>query len=505
MGQLRDWWPSEDALVKRSSAVPPNITLTHSSPPLQLLEAAAALNDDVGPACGAFNNQNYPYVPSSAPQVCPRPPIKLINSQDHKQELLRNLLNQRATDLPQQAQAISPSLSPQDNTLVNPRLPGSFAHLLQQVHSKPSPSSSQQDDMSLTLFRKGTSPTPFTTSIYHPSDESLKLERSSGGSGAHELQQRLTNSKDSSPSEKARRPNLIGKEALTSENSHNLRGSLYKDGMEKSCSSHSVEKHPEKMRNLHEVQEHPINKDSLSRREIHIYSERQRRKGMTHLYTTLLSLLPGAKPKTDRCKVLTDAMDYIQILREQVEVLGSQKAELVASLTEQEGDHHNTDYTSGADGEAANSSTITGISDEAKDEILSSADVAVRFCGREAFITLNSCKSKGVWSGILQILHEQELDIFNVTLSSGNEMDHHCIHARVTSSWRLLLFYPSVGIYVGIDLRMQISLTSILSFIHNLHTEICLSAVCICLVVAEVGLIHNSDTSFSVCASYGVP
>ncbi|MCO5572132.1 hypothetical protein L7F22_025883 [Adiantum nelumboides] len=426
MGQLRDWWPSEDALVKRSSAMPPNITLPHSSPPLQLLEAAAALNDDKGPA---LNNQNFPYVPSSAPQVCPRAPIKLINSQDHKQELLRNLLNQRPLDPPQSSQAISPSLPTQDNTLLNPKLPGSFAHLLHQVHSKPSPSYSQQDDMSLTLFRKGSpSPTPFTSSVNHPSDESLKLERTSG---ARETQQRSINSKDSSASEKARCHNLFNKDALTSENSHSLHGSLCKDGMERSCSSHSVEKHLEKMRNLHEVQEHPINKESLSRREIHIYSERQRRKGMTHLYTTLLSLLPDAKPKTDRCKVLTDAMDYIQTLREQVEVLGSQKAELVSSLAEHEGDHLNTDYTSGADGEAANSSTLSGISDEAKEEILSSADVAVRFCGREAFITLNSCKSKGVWSGILQILHEQELDIFNVTLSSGNEMDHHCIHARI--------------------------------------------------------------------------
>ncbi|KAH7294440.1 hypothetical protein KP509_27G000700 [Ceratopteris richardii] len=431
MGQLRDWWPSEDALLKRSSAVPPNAGLAQPSHPLHLLEAAAALNEDAGN--GMHGKQSLPFASSPASQMCTRAPIKLLNSEDHKQELLRNLLNSKSANPSQQGQGFSPGLSPQDAPLVNPRSPGSFSNLLQQqVHSKPTSSSSHQEDVALSLHRQGiSSPSAFTSPIYHSVDDSLRLERTAVNN-VQEKQQRIVNRKESLVPEKVIQQPLTRKEAaVTPGSEQNMNGYQRTNILENSGSSHSAEKNSGKVRSLHEVQDHPINKELLSRREIHIFSERQRRKGMTHLYTTLLSLLPDAKPKTDRCKVLTDAMEYIQTLRDQVEALGSQKAELMASLGENEGDPHSTDYMSGPDGDAANSSTITGVSEEVKEEILSSADVAVRFCGREAFITLNSCKTKGVWSGILQILHEQEMEIFNVTLSSGNEMDHHCIHAKI--------------------------------------------------------------------------
>lgn len=151
---------------------------------------------------------------------------------------------------------------------------------------------------------------------------------------------------------------------------------------------------------------------------------------MTHLYTTLLSLLPDAKPKTDRCTVLTEAMEYIHMLRAQVEELGRQKTEILVSL----GEHFNLDYGFGADLDAPNPALITEISDEIKEEVLLAADVAVRLCGRDAFITLNSPKKKGVWSGLLQILHEQDMELLNVTLSTSNEMDYHCIHARMSTT-----------------------------------------------------------------------
>lgn len=150
---------------------------------------------------------------------------------------------------------------------------------------------------------------------------------------------------------------------------------------------------------------------------------------MTHLYATLHSLLPEAKPKTDRCTVLTEAMEYIQSLRKTVEDLARQKSEILSTI----GDHLNLDSGFGADGEATSSSTRMPIeiSEELREQFLTAADVAVRFCGKDAFITLNSPKSKGVWSGILQILHEHEMELLNVTLSTSNEMDYHCIHAKI--------------------------------------------------------------------------
>ena len=48
----------------------------------------------------------------------------------------------------------------------------------------------------------------------------------------------------------------------------------------------------------------PDDPKRMSRREVHIVSERERRKGMTHLYATLHSLLPDAKPKVIQNKKL---------------------------------------------------------------------------------------------------------------------------------------------------------------------------------------------------------
>eukprot|EP00250_Pteridium_aquilinum_P018964 c24241_g2_i1 orf=312-3710(-) len=72
--------------------------------------------------------------------------------------------------------------------------------------------------------------------------------------------------------------------------------------------------------------------EPASKREVHINSERERRRGMTHLYATLHSLLPKGKMKADRCSVLTETMDYIQSLLEKLDELGKQKVEVLASM-----------------------------------------------------------------------------------------------------------------------------------------------------------------------------
>lgn len=241
-----------------------------------------------------------------------------------------------------------------------------------------------------------------------------------------------------------------------------------------------------------EANKHPSNcmiKDDVSARENHIHSERQRRKGMTHLYATLHSLLPEGKPKTDRCSVLTETMKYIRTLRHKLAELNMQKAEVIASMstpkpaadatTMLKSETKSSDIikencdnledittiTTGNEGSvteavlgvAASPKSFSGhdpeseVNTELSLETASlvegtslatanhntDSEVVVRFFGGDAFITLRTLKRKGIWPGVLQILHDYSVEVMNVTLSSSPESDFHCIHAKVPSSLEL--------------------------------------------------------------------
>lgn len=387
MGKLRDWWPSEDLLERKKSSAAAGasgsnsstsqiyagsaqINANHACPAstsspssssssaaaaaLRLSEVAAALNAMPIQAASVATSNELNSTASPQQVTLSRPVIKLTNTQDHKEELLRKLLSRSASSSDLQCNKAPTAL-----------------HLHQQ-----------------------------DSSVHWPVAKRAKSSEQASKSPASE---------DSSDHRKRKRDTSLS-----------LR----------STAMLSPAEQPEA--------EPPIQKEALSRREIHIFSERQRRKGMTHLYAILQSLLPDAKPKTDRCTVLTEAMDYIQELQLRVDDLGRQRTEILTSM----GENPNLDASggtlNGGDGAASQSGrTLAELREEVREQILSAADVVVRFCGRDAFITLNSPKRKGVWSGILQVLHEQDMELLNVTLSTSNDIDYHCIHAKIPATSEL--------------------------------------------------------------------
>ena len=131
---------------------------------------------------------------------------------------------------------------------------------------------------------------------------------------------------------------------------------------------------------------------------------------------------------------MTEAMDYIYELQSRVEDLEKQKSEVLTSMGAE--GMAGPGIGIGPGREAApplsSSSPQALVNAEVREELLAAADVVVRFCGADdAFITLNSPRRNGVWSSILQVLHENELELLNVTLSTSADVDYHCIHAKV--------------------------------------------------------------------------
>ncbi|KAH7447728.1 hypothetical protein KP509_01G118800 [Ceratopteris richardii] len=76
-----------------------------------------------------------------------------------------------------------------------------------------------------------------------------------------------------------------------------------------------------------------MRKDGMSQREVHILSERQRRKSMRESFSILQSLVPKLKLKhTDRITVLTEVITYIQSLRGALDELERKKADMMEFL-----------------------------------------------------------------------------------------------------------------------------------------------------------------------------
>ncbi|MCO5589163.1 hypothetical protein L7F22_043129 [Adiantum nelumboides] len=437
MGKLRDWWPSEDMgeHIRSSSsnaaasmtstlagsgvpaAAQANVaSATHLSPAqalavapptsattLRLSEVAAALNampnhpsssisSLPSEAAGGSNSS-----PLSNLSLSSKPAIRLTNTQAHKEELLKKVLSrsESSTDLQMclSAQKARPSSLPSSpvQTIASPARASNSSHQ--------------------TSTRKS-----FTTILERGMQKKAELSKP--------INNALASEESIDPQKRKRETSLSFKSSSTVVTSPDT-----EDNVQTPATPTAT---PELA---------GIQKETLTRREIHIFSERQRRKGMTHLYTILHSLLPDAKPKTDRCTVLTEAMDYIHELQMRLNELGMQKNEILESIAEQLQVESSTATGSLMQG-GSDSATLGRhvgsmddfITEEMREEILAAADVVVRFCGRDAFITLNSPRRNGVWSAILHVLHEQDMDLLNVTLSTSNDMDYHCIHAKVLNS-----------------------------------------------------------------------
>lgn len=359
---------------------------------LRLSEVAAALN--AMPNHPSSVLASTPNDGASSPfsnHSLSKPAIRLTNTQAHKEELLKKLLSR------------SESSSDLQTGLSQQARPASLPTSPVQTNASPVRSSSQPRKSFTTIIergmqRKAEASKPSTNLI--ASDDSAELRKRKRETSSSLKSSTISTSQDTQ--ENVQTP-------VTPVATPELSGG--------------------------------IQKESLTRREIHIFSERQRRKGMTHLYTILHSLLPDAKPKTDRCTVLTEAMEYIQELQMRLNDLGTQKNEILASIGEQL--QMESSAVAGSLMQGGEDNKKLGrhagnmddlITEEMREEILAAADVVVRFCGRDAFITLNSPRRNGVWSAILHVLHEQDMDLLNVTLSTSSDMDYHCIHAKVSNN-----------------------------------------------------------------------
>ncbi|KAL2608439.1 hypothetical protein R1flu_027012 [Riccia fluitans] len=176
-------------------------------------------------------------------------------------------------------------------------------------------------------------------------------------------------------------------------------------------------------------------KRQLSQRENHIWSERQRRKGMNHLFSTLRSLLPLPTSKTDKSTVVSEIIKYIKGLQAHREELQKKRMEIlhrksmdvimVGAVVKR-----NSPTTIG-NSISSSSGTLTGVPLGTESCLLQSfvlPNVALHISGNNGFITMSSPKRRGLLARILSIMQSYRLHVVSAYMSTSDDTVFHCLH-----------------------------------------------------------------------------
>ncbi|XP_030950250.1 transcription factor bHLH95-like isoform X2 [Quercus lobata] len=137
-----------------------------------------------------------------------------------------------------------------------------------------------------------------------------------------------------------------------------------------------------------------------SEHETHIRTERQRRKKMSNMFTSLHALLPLLPAKVDRSTIVNEAVNYIKTLEHTLQTLQKQRIEKLQS----------------------------GMIVEY--ETWSSPNVVLNLCGDDAQISVCSPRKPGLLATIFKILEKHKLNVVSAHISSDNCRSLYMIHAH---------------------------------------------------------------------------
>ncbi|XP_024403043.2 uncharacterized protein [Physcomitrium patens] len=182
---------------------------------------------------------------------------------------------------------------------------------------------------------------------------------------------------------------------------------------------------------------------AVSQRESHIWSERQRRRSMNQLYTTIRALLPHQSVKTDKATVVMDIINYIRAMQADLEVLSRRRDQLLAALNlrrqpSQVFSAHGltcVDHTS----DASVLTAVTTLPPPGSVSCLTSFlgnNVAIHICGQHVFVTITSAPQSrpGLLAQIISTLTNYNLDVLSATVNSRDNTTAYALSVETSQS-----------------------------------------------------------------------
>ncbi|BFI33916.1 hypothetical protein AXG93_1587s1140 [Marchantia polymorpha subsp. ruderalis] len=191
--------------------------------------------------------------------------------------------------------------------------------------------------------------------------------------------------------------------------------------------------------------------NTVSDHEIHIWTERERRKKMNGMFSTLHSLLPHLNSKADKSTIVDEAINYIQTLEGTMKGLMKRKGEMSnasstmmpTSLALLQASQHGMAETDsvckvsptisfGGEIKPSGSGSSTPTS-EAQFRTQLSKNVVLNMCGNDAFITICSPRGRlGLLCRVLFVIESHNLHVLNAHICTTNDTIMYMVHAQTT-------------------------------------------------------------------------
>ncbi|KAK4378443.1 hypothetical protein RND71_000305 [Anisodus tanguticus] len=191
--------------------------------------------------------------------------------------------------------------------------------------------------------------------------------------------------------------------------------------------------------------------------EIHIWTERERRKKMRNMFSNLHVLLPQLPPKADKSTIVDEAVNYIKTLENTLQKLQKQKLERlhpigssstmnfydpISLITSQKllSVAISMEQFLADQGSTSNSAAITPTNNKTASPLLnnvpatfqtwSSPHVILNVCGEESHISVCCPKKFGLFSAICHVLEKHKIEILSAQVSSDHYKDMFMIQAH---------------------------------------------------------------------------
>ncbi|KAJ8530062.1 hypothetical protein K7X08_036897 [Anisodus acutangulus] len=194
--------------------------------------------------------------------------------------------------------------------------------------------------------------------------------------------------------------------------------------------------------------------------EIHIWTERERRKKMRNMFSNIHVLLPQLPPKADKSTIVDEAVNYIKTLEKTLQKLQKKKLERLHPIGSTMNSYDPISIITSpsqkllsvgcsreqflADqGSTSNSAAITPTNYNktaspllnnvpATFQTWSSPHVILNVCGEEAHISVCCPKKVGLFSATCHVLEKHKIDIVSAQISSDHYRSTFMIQAHAS-------------------------------------------------------------------------
>ncbi|XVF45119.1 hypothetical protein PTKIN_Ptkin02bG0180100 [Pterospermum kingtungense] len=191
--------------------------------------------------------------------------------------------------------------------------------------------------------------------------------------------------------------------------------------------------------------------------EMHIWTERERRKKLRIMFSNLHALLPQLSPKADKSTIVDEAVNYIKTLQQTLPKLQKQKLERLQGqgsninfgfhkspviTTQKQAFDSNSreaflaDQVSSFNDPADNISSINSLSVSQLPVLFqtwTSSNVVLNICSKEAQISVCSPKKPGLFTTICYVLEKHNIEVISAQVSSNSNRTMFMIQAHAST------------------------------------------------------------------------